>query len=261
MATWRHRSEGGFDPSLYHVDAIDRSDARRYVVAHHYSGSYVADRMRFGLFRSATLVGVAVLGVPVHPAVLPNVFPTLEPYAESLELSRFVLDDACESNSETWFLARVFEEAAARGLRGVLSFSDPVPRVVGGRVLFPGHIGIIYQASNAVYTGRSAPHGVVLLPSGEVLHSRALSKVRRQERGHEQVERRLVALGARPPGLTDSPASWLVEALDAVGAVRLHHGGCHRYAFTLGTRRDRRATPVALPQHPYPKQLAGPGTA
>ncbi len=44
------------------------------------------------------------------------------PYTESLVCSRFVLLDECPGNSESWFLARLL----ARGVRGVVSFADPV---------------------------------------------------------------------------------------------------------------------------------------
>ena len=50
----------------------------------------------------------------------------------------------------------------AGGMRSVVSFADPVPRRVGGRVLFPGHVGIIYQAANAVFTGRSTARRLTL---------------------------------------------------------------------------------------------------
>jgi hypothetical protein len=54
---------------------------------------------------------------------------------------------------ESWFLARCSRLAAEAGLRGLVMFSDPVPRTrTDGVVVMPGHIGTIYQASNAVYT-------------------------------------------------------------------------------------------------------------
>ena len=95
----------------------------------HYSGTYVASRLRYGLWeRLGALVGVAVLSVPVQAAVLTRPFPELMPYAESLELGRFVLADRVSGNGESWFLAQVFRLAARDGIRGVVSFSDPVAR-------------------------------------------------------------------------------------------------------------------------------------
>jgi hypothetical protein len=56
-----------------------------------------------------------------------------------------------------------------QGLCGVVSFSDPVPRrTAAGTLVFPGHIGTIYQASNAEYLGRRTPCRI-LLPEGRLL--------------------------------------------------------------------------------------------
>jgi hypothetical protein len=44
-------------------------------------------------------------------------------------------------------------------------FSDPVERRrADGTVIMPGHVGVIYQASNAVYTGRGTARTLALLP-------------------------------------------------------------------------------------------------
>lgn len=251
--SWRHRSDGGFDSSLYTVASIDETTAKSYVVANHYSGSYPSALRRYGLFTDR-LVGVCVLGAPVQDSVLTNVFPELRPHREAVELSRLVLADEVPANGESWFVARCFEEAAATGVHGVVSFADPVPRTVGGQVVFPGHVGTIYQALNAGYCGRGTPRSLVLLPDGRVLNNRSMQKVRGQERGHDHVERMLVGLGARPgPAAGEAPRVWLRDALDRIGVARLRHGGNHRYVFRLGTPAQRRRVHVALPTGPYPK--------
>jgi len=253
--TWRHRSDGGFDPARFTVDVIaDDTTAKGYILDHHYSGSYPSAKLRYGLYTDGHLVGVCVLGFPPSRGVLTNPFPGLEPYVESVELSRLVLADACPANSETWFITRCFDDAALRGIRGVVSFADPVPRRVAGDVVFPGHVGIIYQARNAIYTGRGTARTLTLLPDGTVLNDRAQQKVRAQERGHRHVEERLIRLGAPVPRAGQHPAAWLTEALTAVGATRVRHRGNHRYCFTLGTRAQRRRVELALPASPYPKR-------
>ncbi|MET7353048.1 hypothetical protein [Streptomyces mirabilis] len=66
---------------------------------------------------------------------------------ESLECSRFVLTDECPANAESWFLARCFDELLVRGVRGIVSFADPVPRRdAPGAVVAVGHVGTIYAA-------------------------------------------------------------------------------------------------------------------
>ena len=87
--SWRHLSEGGFDARQFSVDEIPESVARSFVCRHHYAASYPAGRMAWGLFSEtgedpASLVGVAVLSVPMSAAVVSNVFPELAPFTQSL---------------------------------------------------------------------------------------------------------------------------------------------------------------------------------
>lgn len=254
--SWRHTSEGGFNPDRYTVEPIDETTGKAFVLAHHYSSAWPSAKYRFGMFDGTELVGALVYSVPSQAAVLTNVYPDLEPYVESIELGRLVLLDEVPANAESWFVARCGEEAAVRGVRGVVSFADPVPRVIGGRTIFCGHRGTTYQASNAIYTGRGAPQTMTILPNGEVLNNRAKSKVRQQDTGHEHVERKLIGLGAKPMRAGENPHAWLAQALDDVGVVRLRHHGNLRYALRIGTRSQRRATRIALPSLPYPKELA-----
>lgn len=256
--TWRHRHQGGFDADRYHVTPIAESLARRYVIDNHYSASYPAAVKRWGLWEGHQLVGVAVLGVPMSTAALTNVFPGCAPFHESLELSRFVLADRVPANGETHFLGQVFKAAAADGIRGVVAFADPVPRVVDHQVLFPGHVGIIYQAANSTYLGRATPRTLTVLPDGQVLTARAVQKVRAGERGHRHVEARLVALGARTRRPSAPGAAWLADALNDIGAVRLRHPGNHRYAFRVGTTRRARGNVEIAASLPYPKHHVTP---
>lgn len=252
--SFHHRSEGGFNHRHYDVAAIGEASAKAFVITNHYSGSYPASRFRYGLWDwRGELQGVAVLSVPVRRDVLTGPFPNLEPYQESLELGRFVLADAVPANGESWFLAQAFRLAAQDGVRGVVSFADPLPRrTADGRLIFPGHIGTIYQASNAFYAGRGAARQVMLLPDGRVLNARALSKVRSLDRGHEYVEETLRQYGASPRRGQD-PHIWLPLALTQAGVRRVKHPGNHRYLFRLGDRRARLNVVLGFAKGAYPK--------
>ena len=242
-----------FQPGRYAVAPISEAAARAFVERHHYSGSYPAARLRYGLLEDGQLAGVAVLSVPVNERTLTRPFPGLQPYTQTLELGRFVLADSVGFNGESWFLARAFRLAAGDGLRGVVSFSDPVPRTTtAGLIVFPGHVGGIYQASSATYAGRGTARTLTLLPDGTVLSARALQKVRAGETGTDYVERLLVDHGARPRGGRPGPA-WLAEALDDARARELRHPGNHRYLFRLGTPAERRAIQLGLVAEPYPR--------
>lgn len=256
-----------FNPALYRVAPISAADARHFVIQHHYSATMPAAIHHHGLIHTPTeqLVGVAVASVPVSRRTLTNVFPTLQPYAQSVELGRFVLLDDVPANAETWTLARVLRCWYQAGVRGVVSFADPMPRVTAaGETLLRGHWGTIYQAAGTGdnYTGRGTARTLTLLPDGTILNARAAQKVRAQETGHAYVERRLEHLGAVPKRPGEDPRRWLQDALATVGASRVRHRGPHRYVFPLGrSHRERSRIPLGVPIGlPYPKRLDPPGS-
>ena len=256
--SWRRRRDGGFDKTRYHIGRIiGNTVPQKFVESHHYLRSFPSSSANWGLYEGDELLGVAVFGVPSHRAVLTNVFPDLEPYTESLVLSRFVLLDAVPANGETWFLRQVFAAAAREGLRGVVTFADPVMRrAADGTVVVPGHRGTIYAAAGSDALGRSRAGIVLVLPDGSILDRRALSKVRRDECGHDYVERRLATFGASPRRPGESGESYLARALAAAGVVALRHGGNYRFAFRLGeTTAERAAVRIGLPATPRPKTI------
>ena len=247
-----------FDARRYEVHELDEAIARAYVIRMHYLASYPAAARRYGLYRARELVGAAAFSIPSQAAVLTNYLPGLEPYRESLELGRFCLSDSEPGNAESWFLARCFNDfLLPTGVRGVVSFADPVQRTTAdGTITAIGHVGWIYQATGAVYTGRGTARTIELLPDGRTLNPRTQQKIRAQERGHEYAEQQLIAFGARPMRADEDPARWLEEALRDIGVRYLRHAGCHRYVFALGrSRRERRRVEIAMPAQPYPKRI------
>lgn len=220
--------------------------AKAFIEQHHYAGTYPAARFRYGLYHRGALVGVAVFSHPSNDLVLTSVFPG-DPL-DSVELGRFVLLDSVPGNGETWFLARTFERLRRIGIRGVVSFSDPIPRkAADGRVIFAGHLGTIYQAHNAAYLGRSRPSTLRLLPDGSVLSNRALQKLRGGERGWRYVVATLVRSGATPPQNGESLSDWMDLWLLRLTRT-LRHRGNHKYAWTLAGRN-------ALTSLAYPKGI------
>ncbi len=233
-------------PSQYDVAPIDDdTTAKTFVLAHHYSGCYPAARFRFGLYRRGELTGVSVFSHPTNNRVLTNVFGGLA--TDSVELGRFVLLDEVPGNGETWFLARCFRLLKEQGLRGVVSFSDPVPRVTAkGESIFLGHVGTIYQAFNGAYLGRGTRRMLSILPDGSVFSDRAVQKIYKREKGWVYASRRLEKFGADPLESGD-PREWLSRWLPIV-TRKLRHAGNHRYAWSLGRQQIKSIAP-------FPKQV------
>jgi hypothetical protein len=253
---WRHPDQGAIRTAEYEVAPVAEAPARAFVEAHHYSGSWPSPRLRYGLYHGDHLVGVAVFSVPMQSRVLTIPFPSLVPMWESLELGRFVLLDQVPANGESWFLARCFELIRREGVKGVVSFSDPVPRTTAdGGVVFPGHIGYIYQGSNAIRAGRSTTRTLTLLPDGTVLSERSIQKMRGGEQGRDGVERRLRSYGASPRRPSETDAEYLKRALEEIGVRKLKHRGNIRYLFPLGSAREKRLIEIGIPRGPYPKTL------
>jgi hypothetical protein len=232
-----------FDARNYEVHRVDRATAAEFVISRHYSRSHVACRQSFGLYRAGALVGVASFCV-TSKAALQHAFPELEPGTEALEWGRLVVADPEPGNVESWFGARCMEQLFATGIWAVLSFADPVPRVVDGRVLFAGHAGILYQAGGFWLAGRSEKRTQWLLPDGTFLSGQTMQKIRKRRPGWQSAVDRLVDdFGARPLGRNEDPAGWLradVRDAPAVGVTLVRHGGCHRYLKILGTAKQRR---------------------
>lgn len=248
LDSYREPSER-INPSAYEVAELPGDKlAKAFVTQHHYSGSYPAARFRFGLYRAAELVGVAVFSHPMRDDILTSCFPGEA--RDSAELGRFVLLDSVPGNGETWFLARCFSLLRGR-LRGVISFSDPYPRSnAEGAVVFGGHLGTIYQAHNAVYLGRGYPRSLRLFPDGSVFSPRAMQKIRAVSKGFVYASTLLVRYGAEPLGEQEEPAEWFKiwnEKLTR-SARRL---GNHKYVWGFGKADKKR---LAELHNPYPKQ-------
>ena len=246
-----------FDAAEYTVSEIGLADARRFVVDHHYSRSYPADRFRVGLWRSRgglrrQLVGVAVFSVPMNQGVVPKY--TGLPASSGVELGRLVLLDDVALPGETWFVSRAFRALrAAKGeVEAVVSYADPRPRFDAfGAVWKLGHVGKIYAALSGRHLGKSPSRSGWRTVTGAEVSERALSKVRNGECGRDYATAELIRLGATPPGGQEDGAAWLGRLEDDGFLLRTRHPGKHVYSW--GLTRHARQKFQGLPMEPYPQ--------
>lgn len=250
-----------FDRRRYAVDVLHEAAAKGFVTEQHYSRSYPAAVLNVGLYGARSrLLGVAVFSVPMNQQVVPAY--TSLPAAQGVELGRFVLLDEVPRNAESWMLGRAFDllRQEKQHLHAVVSYSDPVPRrAADGRVVMPGHVGIIYQAHNGRLVGRSSARTLHVGPDGRVLSERTLSKIRLGEAGAASAQRTLESMGAPSRAPRESGADWVRRVL-ASGMFRpVRHPGNYCYAWPLvkGGSRKRVLELGFRAALPYPKHVHG----
>ena len=200
-----------FNPAGYHVEPLRTKDAKAFVLEHHYSSTFPAVRFAFGLFRLRELVGVATYGVPMSQAVVPkwlDVAPNL-----GVELNRLCMLDEVPFNGESFFVARAMRQLRELDptLKGIVSFADPMERrdPDTDAILKRAHWGTMYKALGARLCGRSSSRWLHILPSGEIVNLRTLSKIRNDEQGRDYAERLLVTGCITPRMRNESGRSWL----------------------------------------------------
>jgi hypothetical protein len=246
-----------FDRDRYSVDVLDEATAKEFVLTHHYSRSYPAAVFRVGLFGArGRLEGVAVFSVPMNQRVVPA-YTGLQAN-QGVELGRFVLVDSAPRNSESYFLGGCFNllRRERPAVQAVVSYSDPVKRCAAdGRVLTPGHVGIIYQAHNGRYVGRGSARTLHMMPDGRILSPRTLSKIRLSETGWESAQRTIEAFGAPKRAFGENGADWVARVLRCGLLKPARHPGNHCYVWPLAKGGYRRRLEQQFRQGlPYPKQ-------
>lgn len=198
------------------VERIPAAVGKAFIIQHHYSHGVHNGPMTWGLLDGEELVGVIAFATPSSEAVCASVFGP-EGKRSVTELHRLVLLDRMPRNTESWFISRALAALKAERpqYRAVLSFADATQ----------GHVGTIYQATNAIFTGRSGRATFYLDRDGRLRHP-------------------------RQNGVNITP----VEAA-ARGWRPTKREGKYRYLFLLGGRAERRwlESQVRLPRLPYPK--------
>jgi hypothetical protein len=125
------------------VEQIDKSLAQSIVVEHHYLHRAAPCSKAFGLFdQYSNLRGVVMYGTPSSSALRAGLAGKDEAL-NVIELTRLWIDDDSPRNAESFLIGRSVRQA---GKELVVSFAD----------IAANHLGIVYQATNWLYTGLSA---------------------------------------------------------------------------------------------------------
>lgn len=130
------------------VERIHRDTAMSYTTKYHYLKRVSPCNLAFGLFVDDILgmpciKGVAVYGVPVSSTLLKGVCGESEAH-NVYELNRVWVADDMPKNTESYFIAQTLKHLDREI---IISYADSAQ----------GHVGVIYQATNWIYTGMTNP--------------------------------------------------------------------------------------------------------
>lgn len=149
--------------STYAIRSIDRKLANYIQIQHHYLQTRASCTYAFALHFIPTdeIVGVILYGNPTAPT-------TLNICGESnrknvIEITRLWVQDNTPKNIESYFISNTLQLV---NYSIIVAFADPDA----------GHVGIVYQASNFLYTGKSERKGGVIAIKNNKIHNKTLWK-------------------------------------------------------------------------------------
>jgi len=181
-----------------HVITLDKSSCDEFVLKKHYSRRASIFWAGFGLVENGKVTGVAVYGQP-SPPIQKHAFKDRD--FRLYELSRVVVQSKTK-NASSFLVANSLKMLEPKPC-AVISYSD----------MEQNHCGIIYQATNWIYTGATKSHDKAYIVEGVRTHPMTL----------------------RDRGITD-PTRWAKE--NNISMVKPMDK--HRYFQFVGSKIDKK---------------------
>ena len=150
-----------------YIKEIDSKLANRLICENHYSGTVPKGvKFHLGIFIDEILYGVAQFGYGIRPQETCK-WVNGTNSDEYLELNRLWISDKLGKNAESNSISKALKYVKEKKpeLKWIISFADGMM----------GKVGIIYQATNFIYTGfRFDTGGIWMTKTGERLHGVSL---------------------------------------------------------------------------------------
>jgi len=137
--------------------------AMNMVVEHHYLHRKAPASFCYGLFDSSgMMLGTVVYGKPASPSLCKGIAGP-EESPRVIELTRLWIADITPKNAESYLIGNSLK-LLPKEFDIVVSFAE----------IQAGHVGVVYQATNWLYTGKSDRHVEYKLDGVSGKHSRHL---------------------------------------------------------------------------------------
>lgn len=197
------------------VMRIDKATASKVIGGKHYSRRLGIYWEGFGLYHDGVIIGVITYGQPSAP-IQKHAFVDRD--FRLYELTRLVIDRGAPRNAASYLISHSLRLLSVNPC-AVISYADSAQ----------GHCGIVYQATNWLYTGGNIAHDCLYRVGDELLHPMTL-----RDRF----------------GVLD-PVAWAKTN----SVERVKGGVKHRYFKFVGTKRERRMMQAKLK---YPVEATYP---
>ena len=126
---------------LFTIEPIDYHTAINIVIEKHYLHRKAPCSKAFGLFQDDQILGVVIYGVSASSTLLKGIAGEDEK-GNIYELTRLWVDDSVPKNGESFLIGNTIKKLDKEF---IVSFADSSQ----------DHLGIVYQATNFLYTGLS----------------------------------------------------------------------------------------------------------
>jgi hypothetical protein len=206
----------------YQIRQIDSRSANKMVVENHYLHRRASTMFAYGLFDGDEMLGTVIYGKPASNALCVGVCGP-EESKQVIELTRLWIKDGTPKNTESYLIGNSLR-MLPKELDIVVSYAE----------IQAGHIGIVYQATNWIYTGMSDRHVEWLLDGKTAKHSRHLFDEHGGVNGAKAFFGERLIKGERPRK--------------------------HRYVFLRGVKKRRKEllSKLRYEPKPYPKKEVAP---
>ena len=146
----------------YTVERIPNSMANAMVIQNHYLHRKAPAIYSFGLFDGMEMIGCIIYGKPASRTLCIGVCGP-EESSKVIELTRLWIEDGTPKNTESFLIGNSLKLLPAEH-DIIVSYAE----------ISAGHVGVVYQATNWIYTGLSDRHSEWRLDGKANKHGRHL---------------------------------------------------------------------------------------
>lgn len=199
------------------VKVIDFMECKEWVLKKHYAKRVPPIQYAFGLYDEELLIGICTYGTPVSHT-LRSLF---NDEFKLMELNRLVVNDGLPKNTLSFFVSQTLKMIPKPLV--IVSYADTSQN----------HHGYIYQATNFIYTGLSAPFKDYYVRGMEHLHNGTIMDMSRGQENRVQ---------------------WLRDKFGD-DLIQIDRPRKHRYFYFIGSKTDKKRMRRLLPYQEcdYPK--------